>query len=159
MIQNYPASELPLPQASYSAKPVTNTVTTTFASGRPRRRRMGHGKYYAAKLSWSLSPEEYDFFMGWWEHKLSLGVLPFQVEMATGALLGPHVVQLVDDPDTSLQGYFWTVTCNAVVLSKPELSEQDVALRSEGLGDGTFQPVEEELNTIVNVDLPNIMEA
>lgn len=157
MIQ-YPTTELPLPQADYSAKTVTNVATTTFSSGRPRRRRLSVGKYHAAKISWQLSPEEYDFFMGWWEHVLNLGVLPFTVEMATGSLLGPHVVQLTDDPESTLQGYFWKVSCEAVVLSKPELSEADVVLRAAGIPQADFVVMEDALHVAVNIDYPAILE-
>lgn len=157
MIQ-YPTTELPLPQADYSAKTVTNVATTTFSSGRPRRRRLSVGKYHAAKISWQLSPEEYDFFMGWWEYVLKLGVVPFTVEMATGALLGPHVVQLTDDPESTLQGYFWKVSCEAVLLSKPQLPETDVVLRAEGLYGEAFPVLEEVLHLAVNRDYPITME-
>lgn len=155
---NYPTTELPIPQADYSAKTVTNVATTTFSSGRPRRRRLSVGKYHAAKVTWQLSPEEYDFFMGWWEHVLKLGVSPFAVDMATGALLGPHVVQLVDDPESTLQGYFWKVSCSAVLLSKPELPNYEVALRSEGITEQQFIIVDEQLHATVNVDFPHHLE-
>lgn len=154
----YPASELPLPQADYSSKIATNTVTTQFTSGRVRRRRMGHGKYRTAKLAWLLSPEEYDFFVGWWEHVLKLGTRQFTVDMATGAIMGPHVVLLYSDPEESLQDYFWRVSCDAVIYSKPELSETDVVLRSEGLSEAELVQLEDILNTIVNTDLPTTLE-
>lgn len=154
----YPTTELPLPQADFSSKPVTNTATTTFTSGRVRRRRLGHGKYRTAKMSWLLSPEEYDFFMGWWEHVLRLGTEQFTVDMATGAIFGPHVVLMVDDPEETLQDYFWKVTCDVVVYSKPEMPEYEVAIRSEGLTPTSFPAAEDELHAITNVDLPAIME-
>ena len=158
MIQ-YPATELPLPQADYSSKPVTNTVTTAFTSGRVRRRRMGYGKYRTVKLTWQLSPEEYDFFMGWWEYLLKLGTEHFTVEMATGALFGPHVVMLTDDPEEALQGYFWRVSCNAILYSKPELPEYEIALRHGGLPMDQLQDVEEAFHVLVNYTIPNTLES
>ncbi|USN14412.1 hypothetical protein DONNERLITTCHEN_00110 [Janthinobacterium phage vB_JliS-Donnerlittchen] len=155
---DYPEAELPIPQADYSAKVITNTATTTFASGRPRRRRLGVGKYHAAKLNWQLSPEEYDFFMGWWEHVLKLGTAPFSIVMATGALLGPHSVLLVGDPESTLQDYFWKVSCDAVILGKPELPEYEVALRAQGTQVADFPALEDGLNTVVNIDYPAILE-
>lgn len=154
----YPTAELPLPQADFTSKPVTNTVTTTFMSGRVRRRRLGVGKYRTAKLMWQLSPEEYDFFMGWWEHVLRLGTEQFTINMATGATLGPHVVLLADDPDESLSGYFWRVSCNAVIYSKPELPEYEVAIRAGGISVAEFPLHEDTLNTTTNTDFPSILE-
>lgn len=122
----FPASVLPLPQADYGAKMQTNTVSTTFTSGRVRRRRMGLGKYQAAKLTWLLSPEEYELFMGWWEHVLSLGTKPFVIEMATGATLGEHECLFVNDPESTLSDYFWKVSLDTVVYRKPELDELTV---------------------------------
>lgn len=122
----FPESVLPIPQADYSAKVQTNTVSTTFTSGRVRRRRMGYGKYQTVKLVWLLSPEEYDLFMGWWEHALSLGTRPFSIVMATGAEQGEHLCQFVDDPEPNLSGYFWKVSVNTVVLRRPELDELSV---------------------------------
>lgn len=156
---NYPSTELPLPQADYSSKPVTNTATTTFASGRVRRRRLGSGKYRTAKLMWQLSPEEYDFFMGWWEHVLRLGTEQFAINMATGAVLGPHVVLMVDDPEETLQGYFWKVSCSVVVYSKPELSAEEVLIRAEDIPLAEFPSLEDQLHTTVNIDYPAILES
>lgn len=124
--QAYPAEQLPLPSTDFSSKPVTNTVQTQFTSGRVRRRRLGYGKYHTVKLTWSLSPEEYDFFMGWWEFVLSLGTMPFIIEMATGAIFGEHTCQLIGEPDCSLNSYFWRVSCDAVLLKKPEMAQIDV---------------------------------
>jgi hypothetical protein len=87
---------------------------------------MGWGKYHTAKLTWQLSPEEYELFMGWWEHALSLGVLPFSIELATGATLGEHLCQFVGDPESTLLDYFWRVSLDTVVYAKPELSQYDV---------------------------------
>lgn len=126
--ETFPTSVLPLPQADYGAKVQTNTVSTTFTSGRVRRRRMGYGKYHAAKLTWLLSPEEYEFFMGWWEHALSLGTRPFSIEMATGATLGEHLCQFVNDPESTLSDYFWKVSLDTVIYRKPELDELSVLL-------------------------------
>lgn len=127
--QAFPADLLPLPQADYNARPRTNTVTTTFTSGRVRRRRMGYGKYRTVKLSWQLSPEEYELFMGWWEHGLSVGTLPFSIEMATGATFGEHLCLFADDPEETLLDYFWKVTVDTIIYSKPELGEYEVLVQ------------------------------
>lgn len=129
--QAFPADSLPLPQADYSAKVQTNTAQTTFTSGRVRRRRMGWGKYHTVKLTWLLSPEEYELFMGWWEHGLSLGVRPFSIDMATGATFGEHLCQFVDDPESTLVDYFWKVSMPTVVYRKPELDEYAVLVATD----------------------------
>lgn len=122
----FPEGVIPIPQADYSAKMQTNTATTTFTSGRVRRRRLGYGKYQTAKLTWLLSPEEYDLFMGWWEYTLSLGTRPFSVTMATGGILGEHLCQFVGDPDSTLADYFWKVSLDTIIYTKPELDELSV---------------------------------
>ena len=156
MVQ-FPEGVLPLPQAEYSDKPVTNTATTTMSSGRPRRRRLGHGIYLAAKLSWQLDPAEKDLFLGWWEHTLDLGTAPFSIELATGSLVGPHVVQMVDEPESSLSGYFWRVTCSAVILSKPRLDAASVgALIGSGIPLDSFLNGEDSFDFHVNTQLPGI---
>lgn len=157
MIQ-YPTTELPLPQADYSSKPITNTVSTSFSSGRVRRRRLGYGKYRTAKLIWQLSPEEYDFFCGWWEFILKMGTEHFTIEMATGALFGAHEVLLVGDPDEVLSGYFWRVSCDAVIFSKPELPEYEIVIRQDGTTLEQFISDEEALHEVINTDLPTTME-
>lgn len=129
--QPFPAADLPLPLADFSSKVQTNTATTTFASGRPRRRRLGVGKYRAAKLTWSLSPEEYDLFMAWWEHALQLGTAPFSITMATGEREGEHLCLFVSDPEETLQGYFWRVSMDTVIYSRPELDELALLERLE----------------------------
>jgi hypothetical protein len=87
---------------------------------------MGYGKYQTVKLNWTLSPGEYEFFMGWWEHALSLGTRPFSIEMATGETFGEHLCQFVDDPESSAVGYFWKVSLNTVIYRKPEIDEYSV---------------------------------
>lgn len=157
MIQ-YPTTELPLPQADYSSKPITNTVTTPFTSGRVRRRRLGYGKYRTAKFIWQLSPEEYDFFCGWWEYVLKMGTEHFTIEMATGALFGAHEVMLTGDPDEVLSGYFWRVSCDAIVYTKPEIPEYEIAIRQDGTSEEEFILAEDQLDVIINTDFPSLLE-
>lgn len=143
----FPSGLLPLPQADYGAKMQTNTVSTTFTSGRVRRRRMGYGKYQTAKLTWLLSPEEYELFMGWWEHVLSLGTRPFSIEMATGATLGEHLCLFVNDPDSTLSDYFWKVSLDTVVYKKPEMDELGVITAIDPTAPGGIMLIPGVMNT------------
>jgi hypothetical protein len=143
----FPEGTIPIPQADYSAKVQTNTATTTFTSGRVRRRRLGWGKYQTAKLTWLFSPEEYEFFMGWWEYALSLGTRPFSIMMATGATLGEHLCQFVSDPDSVLSDYFWKVSIDTIIYTKPQMDEYTVLV--------TMDPTAPE----AILSLPDVMAA
>lgn len=122
----YP-EKLPLPMAQYAPTVVTNTITTQMSSGRIRRRRLGHGKYYQLRLSWLFSPAEKDYFSAWWENSLNMGTTPFEVTMSTGYLTGPHKILLASDPDENLDNCNYTVSCDAVILEKPEFTPQNMA--------------------------------
>lgn len=154
----FPSSILPLPQASYSDLPVSNVASTTMASGRVRRRRLGAGVYYRAKLRWHFSPEELETFRAWWEHVLQVGTSEFTITMATGDTIGPHRVLFVGEPEESLSGYFWQVSVDAIVLSRPALSSEYIfGLLAIGLPKEAFILMEERLDSVVNVEFPVYM--
>lgn len=128
----YP-SKLPLPQPQYAPKLITNSATTQMSSGRVRRRRLGNGKYYSVKFNWLLSPAERDYFFYWWENSLKFGAMPFEVTMATGYVEGVHKIQLSGDPDESLDNCNYRVSCDAVIIEKPEFTAQQISDFEAGL--------------------------
>lgn len=156
----FPIAILPIPQADYSAKTLADTADTVFTSGRPRRRRMTVKKYYRVRLVWLLTPEEYDYFIFWWENQLLLGTEKFSIDMATGGLYGVHEVLLLGDLDIAHVSTNWRVSSEAVLFSKPELTAEYAVLveelqRPDGLV--VFLSAEDTLNTTVNLAFPEYL--
>lgn len=126
-IAEYPGI-LPLPQSNFSGGHITPTQTTTFTSGRRRRRKIGRTSVKTVTLEWLFTPEEYDLFEAWHRLELNDGTVQFQLEMCSGGTLqtGNHVVQFVEDPSFSHEECNWRVSVPCVIFPYPRGDEYDV---------------------------------
>ena len=119
---------LPLPQSSFSGTMATPTVTTSFESGRIRRRKTGRTSVKKASLEWLLYPDEYDIFEVFHRLELEMGTRPFTMDMVSGGTLqsGEHVIQFVGEPSFTYEECNWRVSVECILF--PYAMAQDTDL-------------------------------
>lgn len=119
---------LPLPQANFNGTMTTPTVTTSFESGRIRRRRTGRTSVKKATLEWLFSPDEYDLWEVFFRDGLNDGCEQFAVNMSTGGIsqTGEHVVQCVGDYSFAHEECNWRVSVECVIYPYPNKNASDL---------------------------------
>ena len=137
---------LPPPSADFSGQYNEQTVSTTFTSGRRRKRKIGRTAVKSVALQWLFTPEEFDLFEVWYRAELNDGCDKFKIEMCTGgpSQTGIHVVQCVG------QGYSysheecnWRVSVDCIIYPYPTM-EVDSLL--EGYLGATVDSINYSLN-------------
>lgn len=119
---------LPLPQSSFSGTMATPTVTTSFESGRIRRRKTGRTPVKKATLEWLLTPDEYDIFEVFHRLELEMGTRPFTMDMVSGGTLqsGEHVIQFVGEPSFAYEECNWRVSVECILFPYPMAQDTDL---------------------------------
>lgn len=119
---------LPLPQSNFSGTMATPTVTTSFESGRIRRRKTGRTSVKKATLEWLLYPEEYDIFEVFHRLELEMGTRPFTIDMVSGGTLqsGEHVIQFVGEPSFTYEECNWRVSVECILFPYPMAQDTDL---------------------------------
>ena len=119
---------LPLPSTNFGGKMTTPTVTTSFESGRIRRRRTGITSVKKATLEWLFTPDEYDIFEVFHRLELGMGARPFTMDMASGGALqsGEHVIQFVGEPSFAHEECNWRVSVECILFPYPMAQDTDL---------------------------------
>lgn len=122
--QTYPMV-LPNPSSNFSGSHKSPVQTTSFTSGKIRRRRIGRTVVKQSTIEWLFTPDEYDIFVRWWEEDLQVGTVPFQMDMVSGGdgQKGLHVVQFTDDPDFSHEECNWRVSVGCIIYPYPKVDD------------------------------------
>lgn len=123
----YPNS-LPNPQSDFSGTLQTPTQTTSFTSGKIRRRKIGRTAVKKSTLNWLLTPDEFDLFEIFYVDGIGAGISPFVINMCTGgsSQTGDHVVQLVADPSFSHEECNWRVSVECIIYPYPRKDVSDL---------------------------------
>ena len=123
----YPVA-LPLPQVNFTGTLSTPTETTSFTSGRVRRRKIGRTEVKKVTLEWLLYPDEYDIFEVFHRLELEMGTRPFTMDMVSGGTLqsGEHVIQFVGEPSFTYEECNWRVSVECILFQYPMAQDTDL---------------------------------
>lgn len=83
MPETWPAP-LPNPSVDFNGQLVAPTITTTFETGRKRKRARFDRENEIYGVSWLFKSREFAAFKAFWKHSLELGTLFFTVKLPVG---------------------------------------------------------------------------
>lgn len=152
----YPA-QLPKPSASYSFSKEDGSLSTTFASGKVRRRNIHNDLRRLVSLKWEFSQRELDLFQGWYGYTLNNGAENFTVDLLLDAdNYQNYEVTPVGKIDVRHFGVnYWRVSLQVLCLEQKYLNAEAVEL-FQFYGD-TFEEMlaaGDSLDEFINQTLP-----
>lgn len=143
-----------------------DVIAIQLDGGASRYRRDRIGSYSMVNVRWTLDPDEYRYFRSFYRFALEKGAKPFLVDLVLDtqfpqeheAHFVPGSVRLQEQ-----KGHAYFVTAQLEV--KPTVFEDEAAelynvVLYSLLGpeyETLFPPIEDDLNTIVNIQLPEVM--
>lgn len=150
--------QLPKPSASYSFSKDDGCASTTFASGKVRRRNLHNDLRRLVSLQWEFDQRELDWFQGWYGYVLDNGASNFKIDLLLDAdgYNNYEVTPVSGIKVTHFGVNYWRVTLQVLCIEQKYVTGDVIELFNH-YGDSfeSMLAADDMLDLFINTELPS----